>query len=258
MAKEANNTNPFKVVTGEHRLTYVNVKTPKAFEDGADPKYNVTLLIEKDHPDVQKIKAAIKAAYDANKESAFKGLPLTSPKLWNPLRDGAEWLEEHPDAEEYEGMYFIKCQAKNQPPVWDADKNDILDLDEVYSGCYGRVIMNCYAFNKNGNRGFGFFLNGLMKTKEGERLGGSMASADEFDDAPAPRKNAAPAKAKPGIDNSEVLAAAKAYLDEYGGVELKKVLQQYGVNKASELDPSQYQDFINSVTVPEEEGDDLL
>lgn len=269
MAKETNTTNTLKVVTQEHRLTYVHVKTPTQFED-SEPKYDVTILIPKDHADVAKIKAAIKAAYDANKESLFKGLPITSPKLWNPLRDGDEWLEEHPEAEEYEGMYFLKAAAKNQPPVWDADKNDILDLDEVYSGCYGRVIIQCYPFNKAGNKGFGFFLNGVMKTNEGEPLGGGRASADEFDDEdtkPAPKKNTAAASAKPGpkgkapgISLTEVQAAAKAYIDEYGSVEFKKILKAYDVAKASELDPAHYQDFINDCAIAESEAeeDDLL
>lgn len=182
----ANEKDPLKVVLGKHRVTYVHVKEPTAFKDdkGGDDGskfYDVTFLIPKDHPDVAKIKAAIKAAYTAEKESKFKGLPLTSPKLWNPLRDGNEWLEEHPDATEYEDMYFIKAKSKSQPAVFDADKQDILDLDEVYSGCYCRGVIKCSAFN-NKSKGFGFYLNSLMKIEDGERLGGFAASADDYDD----------------------------------------------------------------------------
>lgn len=173
--------NPLKVVTGTHRVSYVHVKEPSSFEEDGEKKYDCTFLIPKDHPDVRKIEAAIKAAYDANKESLFKGLPRTSPKLWNPLRDGDEWLEDHPEATEYEDHYFIKASSKSQPAVFDVDKQDILDLDDVYSGCYCRGVIVCYPFN-NKSKGFGFYLNSLMKMDDGERLGGFEASADDYDE----------------------------------------------------------------------------
>ncbi len=173
--------NPLKVVLSTHRVSYVHVKEPSSFEEDGEKKYDTTFLIKKDHPDVEKIKAAIKSAYTANKESMFKGLPLTSPKMWNPLRDGDEWLEEHPDATEYEGRYFLKASSKSQPKVFDVDKQEILDLDEVYSGCYCRGVIVCYPFN-NKSKGFGFYLNSLMKTNDGERLGGFEADPDDYDE----------------------------------------------------------------------------
>lgn len=186
--------NPLKVVLGMHRISYVHLKEPTKFEDGSEPKYDATFLIPKDHADVAKINRAIRAAYDANKESLFKGLPLTSTKMWNPLRDGDEWLEEHPEALEYEGMYFLKAASKSQPAVFDADKNDIFDLDEVYSGCYARGVIVCFPFN-NKSKGHGFYLNSLMKMEDGERLGGFAANADDYDDEPvAPKAKTSGAK----------------------------------------------------------------
>ncbi|MDL1914140.1 MAG: DUF2815 family protein [Bergeyella sp.] len=173
--------NPLKVVLGAHRLSYVHIKEPSSFGDSEDKKYDVTFLIDKDHPDVRKIKDAINTAYSANKESIFKGTPLKSPKMWNPLRDGEEWLEDHPEAEEYKGKYFLKASSKSQPAVFDSDKQEILDLDEVYSGCYARGVIVCYPFS-NKAKGFGFYLNSLMKIKDGERLGGFVADADDYDE----------------------------------------------------------------------------
>lgn len=208
----ANEKNPAKVVLGKHRVSYVHVKTPTSFEDGSDPKYDCTFLIPKDHPDVAKIEAAIDAQYKANKESLFKGLPKTSPKMWNPLRDGDEWLEDHPEAKEYEGMYFLKAASKSQPGVFDSDKNEIFDLDEVYSGCYCRGVIVCYPFN-NKSKGFGLYLNSLMKMEDGERLGGFESNADDYDDyedeAPAKPKRNAPA-AKP----AKPVAKPKRIFDE--------------------------------------------
>lgn len=178
---EKKKTNPLKIVLATHRASYMHIKTPSQFEDG-EPKYDATFLIPKDHPDVERIEAVIEKCYKENKESKFGGLPLTSKKLWNPLRDGDDWLEEHPEAKEYEGMYFLKAASKNQPTVYDRNKEEIIDLDEeVYSGAFFRGVIVCYPFAKKGNKGFGFFLNSLMKMKDGERLGGFAADPDDYD-----------------------------------------------------------------------------
>ncbi len=58
-------TNPCKVITGKNtRFSYLIVNEPKAI-NGGTPKYSVSLIIPKsDTVTVEKIKAAIKAAYD--------------------------------------------------------------------------------------------------------------------------------------------------------------------------------------------------
>ena len=38
---------PMKVLTGEVRLSYCNLTTPRAAQQGGEPKYSVTLLIPK-------------------------------------------------------------------------------------------------------------------------------------------------------------------------------------------------------------------
>lgn len=212
--------NPLKVVLGKHRLSYVHLKTPTAFEEGNTPKYSVTVLIPKDHPDVAKIEAAIKASYNANKESTFKGTPLTSPKMHNPLRDGDEYVADKPDATEYKGMFYLKATSTSQPAVYDNDKQELFDLDEVYSGCYARAVIVCFPFN-NVSKGHGFYLNSVMKIADGERLGGFTASADDYedeDDAPAPKRTKAVAKpvAKPKRIFDEDADGNAIYSDDNG------------------------------------------
>lgn len=69
-------SNPTIVVTGEVRLSYVNVFEPKAFQD-AEPKYSLTILIPKDTEDGKKtianIKAAIQAAAEKGAQKHFGG-----------------------------------------------------------------------------------------------------------------------------------------------------------------------------------------
>ena len=54
-----------------------------------------------------------------------------------------------------------------------------VDKDEFYSGCYGRASVNFFAFNVGGNKGIACGLNNLQKLEDGERLGGSISSAED-------------------------------------------------------------------------------
>lgn len=204
---DAKKVNPFKFVLRDtHRVTFLWVKTPAVFknDDGTDgdAKYSATFLIDPNSADVDRYNEIIKALYNEAKESKFKGLPITSNKLWKPLRDGADWLEEHPDALEYEGMMFLKATSKNQPAVFDADGNEMIDLSEIKSGDYVRASLSGYTYNKAGNRGFGFFLNSIKLIEEGEALGGTVATHDDYeDDAPA-AKTRTTTKSKPNLSKA--------------------------------------------------------
>jgi hypothetical protein len=194
--------NPFKFVLRDtHRATFLWVKTPAVFknEDGTDgdAKYSCTFLIDPNSIDIQQYDDVIKALYNEAKESKFKGLPITSNKLWKPLRDGADWLEEHPEAVEFENMMFLKASTKSQPSVFDQDGNEMIDLSEIKSGDYVRASLTGYTFNKAGNRGFGFFLNSIKLIESGEALGGSIATHDDYDDEPVTKARPTTAAAKP-------------------------------------------------------------
>ena len=56
---------PTKVLTGEVRISYANLITPRAAQPGADPKYSVTLLIPKsDAATLKDIELSMNAAYE--------------------------------------------------------------------------------------------------------------------------------------------------------------------------------------------------
>ena len=169
-----------KVVTGKVRFSYVNIFRSRSFSDGQDAKYSICLLIPKsDKATVRKIQAAIDEAVQEGISSKWNGKKPANLKL--PLRDGDE--ERAEEAPEYEGMFFLNANSTQKPGIVDRDLNEILDPDEVYSGCWGRASINFYAFNVNGNRGVGVGLNNIQKLKDGDRLGGSRAKAeDDFGD----------------------------------------------------------------------------
>lgn len=164
-----------KVVTGLVRFSYVNIFKSRSFHEGQDAKYSICLLIPKeDKATIKKIKAAIEEAIQDGVSSKWGGKKPSNLKL--PLRDGDE--ERADEAEEYEGMYFLNASSNSKPGIVDKDLNEILDPDEVYSGCWGRASINFYAFNTNGNKGIGAGLNNIQKVKDGEHLGVARASAE--------------------------------------------------------------------------------
>ena len=87
---------------------------------------------------------------------------------------------ERPDDPAYANAYFVNANSTTAPGVVDANRNEILDKSEVYSGCYGRASISFYAFNANGNKGIACGLNNLQKIKDGEPLGGRASAESDF------------------------------------------------------------------------------
>lgn len=158
-----------KVVTGEVRLSYVNLFEPKAIVEGGPLKYGTSILISKsDKANLDLINKTIQEVIQ-NSQDVLKG----TKGLRLPLRDG----DEEKDSLEYEDHFFMTVSAKQAPIVVDEDRQEIINPREVYSGCYGRVSMNFFAYNKAGSRGVGVALNAVQKTKDGEALGGGYTKA---------------------------------------------------------------------------------
>ena len=172
--------NPMKVITGPNtRWSYCNAWEPKAI-NGGTPKYSVSLIIPKsDKVTIAKIRAAIEAAYREG-ETKLKGNGRSVPPLASlktPLRDGDK---ERPDDPAYANAYFVNANSNTAPGIVDADRQEIIDHSEVYSGVYGRASINFYAFNSNGNKGIACGLNHLQKIRDGEPLGGRTRAEDDF------------------------------------------------------------------------------
>lgn len=164
-----------KVVTGKVRFSYVNIFKSRAFREGQDAKYSICLLIPKsDKATLHKLTVAMDEAVQEGISSKWGG---KKPKnLHLPLRDGDE--ERAEEAPEYEGMMFLNANSTTKPGIVDKDLNEILDPDEVYSGCWGRASLNFFPYDSNGNRGVGVGLNNIQKLKDGDRLGAARASAE--------------------------------------------------------------------------------
>lgn len=171
-----------QITTGKVRFSYCNLFTPRAAREGAQAKYSVTLLIPKtDKATLRKINAAIeaaKAAYLARNNG--KKLPAN---LKHTLHDGDG---ERPNGGEFgpecKGHYVMTVSSNRPPVIVNADKTPLTDPQELYSGCYGRAIINFYVYDTQGNKGVTASLNGIMKLHDGEPLGGGVITDSDWDD----------------------------------------------------------------------------
>lgn len=100
------------------------------------------------------------------------------PNLKLPLRDGDI---DRPEDEAYKGCYFFNANSRQAPQVVDKQVQPILDQTEVYSGCYGRISVNFYGYNSNGNRGVAAGLGNIQKLKDGEALSSRTNAEDDFE-----------------------------------------------------------------------------
>ena len=176
MAKNANK----KVVVGEVRFSYAHVFEPWG---DTDPKYSVVAVINKnDTHIIDKIKKAIQEVYDEERQGMFKGRTIASLAL--PLKDGDNPGEGREPNPSYVGCYYISANRKTAPGVVGRDRKPIINQDDFYSGCYGYISMTIAPYDINGKKGIKAYLNHIMKTRDGERLGGASTAEFDFADVP--------------------------------------------------------------------------
>lgn len=153
------NTN-IKVVTGLVRFDNVHLHKPISWVEGASPKYSVTLIIPKsDTKTIENINSAYDQVIELNKSKHKK-----KPIIPYGLKDG--------DTERgdplYSAAYFINASASEKPGIVDIDLNPLIEPNDVYDGCYGRVSITFFAYLVNGKGGIGVGLNNVQKLKDGE------------------------------------------------------------------------------------------
>ncbi len=170
-----------KVLTGEVRLSYVNVVTPRAPQQGGEPKYSVTLLIPKsDFATKADIDSAIQAAAQAALAKVWGG--VRPPQIKIPIHDGDGVRQSgEPYGEECKGHWVITASTKMKPQVVGMDNINVeLAPSDIYSGMYGRVTIRFFGYSNSGNKGIGCGLGNIMKTRDGEPLAGTASAASDF------------------------------------------------------------------------------
>ena len=173
---------PTKVLTGEVRLSYVNLITPRAQNQGDTPKYSVQLLIPKsDTATVQDILQSIEAAAVSAVNEKWGGVrPAIDFKSILHDGDGTKPDAGTPYAPECKGHWVLSATSERKPDVVHVSNiNAPLAPNDIYSGMYARVTINFYGY-KNRKIGVGCGLGNVLKTRDGEPLSGGASAASDF------------------------------------------------------------------------------
>lgn len=229
------------ITTGIGTFSFPHIfKETASKNDRGEVVYDIQFIIPKSQrEDIREIMRAIKEVGEAKWGANWK-------KVRTPLRDGdAEKDELTEDGStkgdkypERLGCYFLNARSTKPVGVYDRQRNPILDADQVYAGCKGKIAVTFYPYSTSGNHGIGVGLNGVQKVADGEAIGGggkpSVESMfdpldddddlgldddldtiedDEVDEAPAPAKKAA-AKRAPAKKAAAKKAAAPVEDDE--------------------------------------------
>lgn len=171
-----------QITTGKVRFSYVHAFEPRLMPDGQSEKYSVTLLIpKKDKRTLDKIARAIDTAIQNFKDKhPGKKLPKNLPMT---LHDGDEPKESGEDyGVECKDCMVINVSSKTKPVIVYADKTPMTEPTELYSGCYGRAVINFFVYDTAGKVGVTAGLNGLMKLEDGEPLAGGIVTDSDWDD----------------------------------------------------------------------------
>lgn len=170
------------VTTGEVRLSYVHLFKPYAAMQGQEAKYSVTILVPKTDVDtMNRINAAIEAAKQRGISEKWNG--QCPPIVPTPVYDGdgtrpSDGMEFGPECKGH-WVFTVGAKADYPPEIVDSQGNPIINQSEIYSGMYGKVNVNFYPYSYGGKKGVGcgYGLGPVMKTRDGEALGGSAPTA---------------------------------------------------------------------------------
>lgn len=171
----------------EKRWTKMIIKNVRVdwlfcFERSKKDKYSVCVMLPKNHPQLE----AVKAAIDAAKANGISGNKFTAAQtkataFKQCLRDGDQEAETGERPEHYRGHFFFNANNKDQPGIVGPDLNPLMDKDRLYSGCFCNVDINFYPYSHpDGGKGVGAGFNNIMLVKEGDRLDGRQSAEEAF------------------------------------------------------------------------------
>ena len=165
------------------RFSYCNLFQPKPrFNNPAgEPKYGCTILVPKSNTAAKAaIDQAVAQAIEAGVATKWNGVRPPQPAICVHDGDGPRPSDGSAFGEECKGCWVFTASSKQAPFVVDSQVQPIIDPTQVYSGMWGNVNVNFFAYNQAGKKGIGCGLNGVQKTADGDPLGSHITAQDAF------------------------------------------------------------------------------
>lgn len=171
------------ITINDVRFSYCNLfeAKPPINNQTGEPKYSLTVLVPKTNTAAKAaIDQAINQAIELGVSTKWNGVRPPMPSLPIHDGDGVRPSDGQPYGEECKGCWIFTASSKQAPFVVDAQVQNIIDPRQVYSGMWGNVNVNFFAYNSAGKKGIGCGLNGVQKIRDGEPLGGRVTAQDAF------------------------------------------------------------------------------
>lgn len=158
------------------RLSYPNLFVAKAQEEGKEPEFSASFLLDK------KQHAALITQIEKQVERvALDFFKKKVPLKHKCLRDGNEKSDKEGYGDE---VMFVPARNKKRPVVVDGDLTPLTANDsKPYPGCYVNATIRLFAYDhKTGGKGVSASLRAVQFVKDGESFGaGPVNAEDEFE-----------------------------------------------------------------------------
>ena len=177
------------ITINDVRFSYCNLFQPKPPINNptGEAKYSTTILIPKSNTAAKAaVDQAIAQAIEAGVTSKWNGVRPPVPATPIHDGDGVRPSDGQPYGEVWRGCWVLTASSKNPPFVVDNQVQNIIDPTQVYSGMWGNVNVNFFAYNSAGKKGIGCGLNGVQKTRDGEPLTSRVTAQEAFQPVAVP------------------------------------------------------------------------
>jgi len=146
-----------KVVTELVMFVNINIIKPVSHSDITDFEYSLVFVVPKNETKtIKKLNDSFEEVIGLN--SKFLGNKFDKERI-EFLNDGDKLSTN----EYFKNTYYLKLSSSVKPELVDKNINRILDLNEFYDGCYGRVSMTLYPFKIEEKFGVTCELNNIQK-----------------------------------------------------------------------------------------------
>ncbi len=157
------------------RVCYSSLDRPNVIgqEGTGEPRYRLTLLIDKADKDAQQDLLAI--AKEAYTEKFGPDALKSKPDGWSGINDGDKRSKGSDGI--HDGCYYINCKSKNKPVLVDEYKEI---TTKIYDGCYVNVAVFAYGYEHAGKRGIAYAFSGVQFDADGEKIEHANHVLDSF------------------------------------------------------------------------------